>query len=185
MKKVVCFVLLLFLLTGCRSGSNAMDRAICLRQKLCDAQSCSFTARIVADYSDRLYEFTLGCKTDGRGNMAFSVLQPQSISGITGTLTAETGFLTFDDQLLAFPQLADGYISPVCAPFLLIATLRGGYIQSCVAEEGALRITLNDTFAQQALQLDVWLREEAPVYCEIAWDGKRILSVHVTDFVCV
>lgn len=185
MKKLRLLLILCFLLTGCRAEDDCLRQGIALREKLM-AQRCSFTAQITTDFGDKLYTFSMGCSTDQEGNVSFIVLAPESISGISGTLSASSGFLTFDDQALAFPLLADGEVSPVSAPWLLINTLRSGYLAAAGAEGESVRLTLNDSYEEDALQLDVWLDGDSfPKRAEILWQGRRVLSIHIENFTFV
>ena len=175
---------MLFLL-GCSSTDDHIQTGLALREKLTQ-RNCSFTSEIIADYGDRTYTFTMGCSADTNGNISFIVLAPESISSIAGKLTGSSGFLTFDDTALAFPLLADGEVSPVSAPWLLINTLRSGYMVSAGAENNGIRLTIHDSYAQDALQLDIWLdSNELPKYCEILWQGRRVLSLHIKEFAFV
>ena len=84
---------------------------------------------------------------------------------------------------MAFPLLAEGQVSPVSAPWLLMKTLRSGYLTSCGTEDGTLRLSIDDSYEDDALHLDIWLNEEElPKHGEILWQGRRILSVAVENF---
>ena len=162
-----------------------MDRALALRTKVL-AQGIRFDAVVTADYGSKTYTFTLGCQADAAGNLSFTVLEPKSLSGITGTLSAKGGKLTFDSEAIAFELLADGQISPVAAPWIFLQTLRCGYLATCCTEDGLLRVSMEDRFGQEELQLDVWLGEgDIPVQAEILFDGRRILTVQVENFTFV
>lgn len=185
MKRFVAIVMILFMLAGCKSQDDCLQRGMVLREKLL-TNSCSFTVDITADYGDKSYSFSMGCTADPEGNLKFIVLLPESISGIAGKLTNTSGFLTFDDTALAFPLLADGEVSPVSAPWLLISTLRGGYLSSAGMEGESLRLTIHDSYEEDALQLDIWLDEnDLPGRAEILWQGRRVLSMEVKDFTIV
>ncbi len=185
MKKLWLFAVLCFLCVGCSREDDCLQRGIALREKLM-TQRCSFTAQITADFGDKIYTFSMGCSTDEQDNITFIVLAPESISGIAGTLSASSGFLTFDDKALAFPLLADGEVSPVSAPWLLINTLRSGYLAAAGTEGEDIRLTLNDSYEEDALQLDVWLdADELPHRAEILWQGRRVLSIHIETFTFV
>ena len=159
-----------------------MDRCMELRKTLLDS-GCSFTAKVTADYGDKLSVFSMGCTADSDGNLKFTVLSPETIAGITGELNAMSGFLTFDDKALAFPLLADGEVSPVSAPWLLMNSLRGGYLYAAGQEGDVLRLTVRDSYAEDALQLDVWLDDrDHPSKAEILWQGRRVLSMEIGDF---
>lgn len=173
----------LLLLCGCGGKSDGMDRCLDLRSQLLGMECCSFDVRITADYSDAVHTFSMSCQGDSRGNLNFTVTEPESISGITGEFTAGEGKLTFDDIALQFPLLTDEQITPVSGPWIFLNTLLGGYITSCGEEGEFLRCTINDDYEDDALQLDIWLSEEnVPIRAEIAWDGRRIVTMEIANF---
>lgn len=172
-------MLCILILVGCK-GSEAMDEALALRAAILQAKGCSFTAEITADYGDMTYAFTMDCVADAQGNVSFTVTKPETIAGITGKLTADGGSVTFDDTALAIPMLTEDLITPVSAPWILMRTLRGGYITSCA--DG--RVTIDDSYADDALKLDITLNaDNKPSLAEIYWKNRRILTVEVTSFV--
>lgn len=174
-------VVALVLLTGC-SGNGALEKVMALRADLL-AADCSFHTVITADYGDAVHTFAMDCRFDTAGNLAFTVTEPKSIEGITGTVSREGGALTFDDNVLAFPLLADDQFSPVSGPWVLMQTLRGGYVTACGEEDGRIRATIRDTYEDDALQVDVWLDDSSlPAEGEILWDGRRVLAMKVENF---
>lgn len=186
MKRLLAAVICVIFLWGCGKSNSALDGAISFRQRLTSSQQCQFDCVITADYGEQLYTFSMNCAFDKNGAMKFSVQEPESIRGISGTVEAGKGKLTFDDQALSFSLLADGYISPVSAPWLFMKALRGGYIHSCGAAEEGYRISLNDSYEENPLQLEVWTDDEfVPNSCEMLWDGRKILSLDVRNFSCV
>lgn len=183
MKKLVALVLLALLLCGCAGKVGEMDRVLALRAKVLQGNSCSFEAVITADYGDEIQQFTLNCQFDERGSVSFEVRAPENIAGITGKIDAEGGKLTFDDQLLVFELLADGQLSPVSSPWVFMKALRGGYITACGRDGDYLLASINDSYDDDALQLDIWLDgENVPVRAEILWRGRRFLSMEVKNF---
>lgn len=184
MKRVLAISLVLILLTGCAKQTKELDRVLRLRTKLQKAESCSFSAKITADYGENIYTFALDCVVDGQGNMTFTVAQPETIEGITGTVDADGGKITFDDKVLAFQTIADDQITPVSAPWLAVKTLRGGYLTAAGSNDQQLFAVINDSYQEQALELEFWFDEaDLPKSCEILWLGTRILSLEVEDFV--
>ncbi len=182
MKRGVCLLVLLVLLTGCAGKQGELDRAMALRSKLL-SQGVAFDAKITADYGDRTYGFAMACEADTQGNLTFTVTEPEAISGIQGRISAAGGKLTFDGEALAFGLLADGQLAPVSAPWLLLNTLRGGYLTSCAVEGGNLRLAIDDSYADNALHLDIWLDEsDRPMRGEALWQGRRILTVAIQNF---
>lgn len=182
MKRFLWIICLLFFLSGCTNENDSLDRVLALRSKLL-SQAVEFDAVITADYSDKIYTFGVHCSADVRGQLTFNVSEPDTIAGITGTVSSNGGKLTFDDQALAFPTLADGQLSPVSAPWVLMNTLRSGYLTSAGLDGDNVRIAIDDSYADNALHLDIWLDgQDLPSRGEILWKGRRILSVEVKNF---
>lgn len=182
MKRIAGVLILTLLLTGCGKTEQLLDRAMGLRARLL-AGSCSFEAEITADYGDELLTFAVYCEGDNEGDLAFRITEPETIAGITGIMDREGGKLTFRDTALAFPLLADGQISPAGASWIFFYTLRGGYLTSVGMEEEMLRVTIDDSYEEDALTVDIWLNEEdIPVRAEILYDGRRILTLVIRNF---
>lgn len=179
-KRVISLFFVL-LLTGCRA-STELERGMALRSLLLKAEAVSFDARVTAEYEDRKGSFTLHCQFDNQGDMAFTVTEPESIAGIRGTVSQEGGRLLFEDNALFFELLTDKRISPVTAPWILMKTLRSGYITSVCTEGEQLRLTINDSYREDAQQLDIWCGEkDMPLRAEILSEGMRILTIEVKN----
>lgn len=174
---LVCIVL-----CACSDAGDALARPMALRAKLLQS-TCHFTAEITADYGDEMYTFSMDCTADAAGDHIFTVLAPEAIEGITGSITGEGGSLTFDGVALGFSLLADGQVTPVSAPWLLIKSLRAGFLRSAGEDGDGLRVSVNDSYADDALTLDVWLDgENLPIGAVIYYGGRSILSLRVKDF---
>lgn len=183
MKRLACLFAVVALLAGCGVQKGELDRAMKTRARLLAASGCCFDGVVCADFGENTYTFEVNYRADGQGNMTFRVDAPETISGIAGQLSAEKGQLTFEDQLLAFPMLADGQVTPVSAGWLLIHTLRGGYVQACGMDGDRLRISMKDSYQENALQLEIWLgADDLPVYGEILYKDRRFLSIKVNNF---
>ena len=181
MKRILAVCLSFFLLFGCGKGDTSLQQALHLRENLLQANGCTFDIEIAADYGNEVHRFSLSCTADREGNITFSVITPESISGITGRFSPLGGQLTFDNTVLGFPLLADGTVSPVSAPWILLNTLRSGYITSTSSETEGYRLTVNDSYGEDALQLDIWVKD-MPQYAEILWRGRRIMTLQVENF---
>lgn len=177
--KVLCVV---FILCGCKKANGPLDNAINLRNRILQSNGCSFSAEVTADYGEKLYAFSMNCICDKEGNLAFSVTKPETIAGITGKVSATGGALTFDDKVLAFQTIADGQITPVTAPWLMLKTLRGGYINGCTSENDGYWISVDDSYQEDALRLNILINNDVPVKGEIFWKGRRVMSVDVENF---
>jgi len=183
LKKLASLMIALVLLTGCTGKRAEMDRTMTLRADLLGSEGCSFTAHLTADYADEVHEFSLYCEGRNNGDLGFRVESPETLTGITGRFKGEEGALTFDDVALAFPLLADGQITPVSGPWIFLKTLLGGYLTACGQEDEFLHLTIDDSYADDALQMEIWLDEgNVPVRGEIIYDGRRILTMNIENF---
>lgn len=177
--RVISLCMLLFL-SGC-DASAQIERGMALRSALLRSDS-SFETRITADYGDKTFTYSMQCAFTDNGDMTFTVTAPETIAGITGSVTDDSGMLTFDDTALQFPLMADEQVSPVTAPWVMMKALRSGYLTSAGEDEGFLRLTINDTYEEDALQVDIWLNDQdLPVRAEMVYDGLRILSMDVEN----
>lgn len=176
---LLCASVFLF---GCKASNDCLDKAVSFRNKLLESNGCSFQSEITADYGERAYKFSMACTADKEGNVTFEVTEPESISGIRGKITSQGGAITFDDQILAFQSLADGQVTPVSAPWLLIKTLRSGYIRSCTDGDDGFEISIDDSYAENALRLIIDFEDDIPEECEVFWKGRRILTATIEEF---
>ena len=99
MKRIIPILLILVLLAGCAGARDTMDRAMALRSALL-AKGAEFDAAVTADYGDKTYSFGMHCRMEAQGKVTFSVTAPETIAGITGTVSASGGKLTFDGNAL-------------------------------------------------------------------------------------
>lgn len=143
-------------------------------------------ADIVADYGDTLYTFSVHSRFDDQGNMTFTVIAPESISGVTGKIEGEQGYLTFDGKAVAFPLLTDAQLTPASAPWIFMKSLRSGYIHSSASDGALTYVCIDDSFEEDAMQLELWLNQDhVPVQAEIIYKNCRILSLTITEFTYV
>ena len=176
---IFCVVILL---SGCKGSGDSLDRAVDLRNRILRANGCSFTATVTADYGEQIYVFKMDCEADREGNLTFSVKEPATIAGITGKISGTGGAITFDDKVLAFQTIADGLVTPVTAPWLIIKTLRSGYLKDTAETEQGIEISIDDSYAEESLQLRIRTVEDLPASGEIFWQGRRILTIVVENF---
>ena len=183
MKKLAALMLTLLVLPGCSKTKDMLDKAMTLRADLLACESCTFDATITADYGDEINTFGMQCVGDNDGNLTFTVTAPESIAGITGVISAGEGKLTFDNQGVAFPLLAEGQVTPVSGPWIFLKTLMGGYLTACNQEEDMIHLMVNDSYEEDALELEIWLDGEVrPVQAEIGYEGRRILTMEIENF---
>ena len=183
MKKLYGMILVVLFLCGCSGNNQEFDRAMRLRTSLLNAEGCNFETTITASFSDQTYTFSMNCRTDREGNIGFSVTNPEYIAGIGGTIGVEGGKLTFDDAVLAFALQTDGILSPVSAPWVLMQAMRSGYVRYCVQEDDLLRVTVDDSYQDDALTLDIWINSDGqPIQADIFENNRRILTMTIRNY---
>ena len=183
MKRLASLVLICFFFSGCSGAEKGLDTGMELRSKLLKAEKVSFHVDVSADHGDTMDLFSMECSADRNGTVSFTVTAPDSISGITGQIAGEQGTLTFENTALYFPLVAQGRLSPVTAPWILMKTLRSGYLRAAGMEDQQLRLTIDDSYEEDALQVDIWLDEQnLPQRAEVLCEGRLILSLVVRNF---
>ena len=182
MKRLALVLLSVMVLTGCGSQKASLNQAMELRAALMASQGCSFDAVMTADYGEQLQSFTVSCEADYQGNLNFVVKEPETLAGIGGKVSGEGGALTFDNQVLAFGLLAEGQVTPVSGPWLLVRTLLGGNVKSCTQEDGLLRISVDDGYQEDALHMEIWAEGHTPKFAEVVWQNRRILTMEIENF---
>ena len=183
MKRIICLLLVVMFLTGCSKENSAMEQAIGFRNSLLQATSVSFDAAITADFGNVLHSFRMNCQWDSSNEMRFIVLGPDTISGIAGTISQDSGKITFDDQALFFEIIADGVITPVSAPWVVMSAMKSGYIKGAGVQNNGYIIQLDDSYNENALRVNLEMNSDfVPEFAEIFYDGRRVVSTYFENF---
>lgn len=183
MKRIIAIFVFALFLVGCSNNNSKLDKALSLRTRIASAETCSFLASVTAEYDDQLYAFDMQCKSDNNNELYFEILKPDTIAGITGKIALSNGELTFDNEVLAFEWMIDNRLSPVAAPWFMLHVLKSGYIIGCGAEENGAYIQLEDTYGNEKVLIDLYTDQfNNPIRADILWNGKRGLSVVVSEF---
>lgn len=182
MRRLSGIVLLLCFFNGC-TLQKEIDHALAFRSQLMKSEGCTFQCSVVADYGTDVYNFLMECTLNTDGTLNFQMIEPETIRGITGILSDKRGKITFRNQAAAFPDMADGQVIPVYTPWILLTTLRSGYIRAGGMDEEAYHVMIDDSYKENAIHTEIWLdSENCPIRGEIFWDGKRILAAEFSQF---
>ena len=176
------FPLFLVFFLGCSGPDPAMEAALALRSRCLASEQVSLRAEVRADYITTVEEFSLACDLDREGTMAFQVLEPEEIADIRGTVRGTEGSVEFDETVLAFALLAEGRLSPLSAPWVLMKAIRSGCINAAGTEGDGVHVIIDDSYADNALTVDLWLEEGRVTEAEIAWEGRLCVTMTVEDF---
>ena len=174
--------LFLVFLLGCSGPDPAMEAALDLRSRCLASPAIRFRAEIRADYITGFEEFTLDCETSPDGAVSFRVVRPEEIADIFGTVRRDEGPVEFDGAVLAYPLMAQGRLSPLSGPWVVLKAIRSGCIIAAGQEGELTRVTIDDSYADNALTVDVWLEEGQVIQAEVAWEGLRCLVMTFDDF---
>ena len=181
--RLLIIVFLSFVLTGCQIQDKGIDPAMNLRSSLLEAEECSFQNTVTADYGTEVYTFQMDVQWKNTNTMQFTITDPETVKGITGSFSEEAASLVFDSTVLAFPALSEGELTPVSAPWLFLKALRSGYISGYAEESDGTRIYIDDSFEDMPLNFEVLLNDSGiPVFVEYIWQERRILSADIREF---
>jgi len=181
-RKSTVIFLLMSLLSGCGKQERATEKALAFRTNLMQSQGCSYIADIMADYGERVYEFTVQVEST-LDETKILVLSPDEISDISATITEHETCIEFDDAELDFGKMANGYISPVSAPWLLARCWIGEYISSSGADGEMEKVTYLKGYDEEELTVNTWLNAEGiPIQAEILFENRRCLAIAIRDF---
>lgn len=183
MRVLIAIILSVTCLFGCASSDGGVSNALHLREQMSKGCGYTFAAAVTADYGDRLYSFTMDCTAKPDGTVEFVIAEPESISGIKGSVSQSGGKLWFEDTVLLFESLTSNQITPAIGPYLMVKAIQGGYIRSSFDKENLSEIKIDDSFRSEAYQVILTLDDNSlPTLCEIFSDNRRILMISVKNF---
>lgn len=171
-------------LSGCAAKKEdaALQQALDFRQEML-AGECAFTAQLTADFEDYVCAFCVSCVHAPQGATELTILSPQALSGLHAHTDASGAKLVFDDTEAAFGTLTARGLSPMAAPQLLAQAWESGYIAYAGMEGERLRVSVLLGYGEEALGIDTWFQNGAPVYAELA-DGERtVIQAEISDLI--
>lgn len=197
MRKRLCalMMILCLLLTGCSSGENdgnnsADELALSIRTEYLAMTACSTTIDMVADYGQRVYEYTLAVSWQKDGETVLTVLEPEYIAGITARIENKTGYLEYEGVSVETGALTAEGLSPVEAIPAILDNIFSGYIAECdfemVGETKQLWFLCRDPENSPGVGTEAafWFDAESHMLCsaEILSDGYTVVRCKFFDF---
>ena len=67
-------------------------------------------------------------------------------------------------------------------PWVLMKAIRSGCIIAAGTEGEGVHVIIDDSYADNALTVDLWLEKGKVTEAEIAWEGRRCVTMTVGDF---
>ena len=182
MRRIAAAVFLCLLLCGCAKTENAVHQAVEFRAALVQAGGCRYKAEICADFGGTVENFAVRCDSMADGTTELTIEKPESLSGITATVTDKGGKITYDGMAVDFGLLADGSLAPAAAPSLLISCWSSEYITCGGNEDGRYRASYEKGFDEAVLKIDTWFENHLPIYAEVCYNNTGILRLTITEF---
>lgn len=170
------------LLFGCAGEENVLEPAIGFRAAVLQAGGCSFRAKIEADYGDRIERFAVDCDFSADGTARLTLTEPETLAGITASVTERGGRITYDGMSAEFGLLANGNVIPAAAPALTALCWSGEYISAAGWDEALYRVTYEKDFDEKRLQIDTFFKNDLPILAEVCYNNQRILKLEISDF---
>ena len=185
MKRFILYLLpLALLLTAC-GGEAGVDRVTEVQTLYADLQGYAAEVKVDMAREDETLHYTLSLTKDGDA-LSARVLAPDALKGVTAHVDGETLTLEYDGAVLDAGTLNPKLSALSCVP-LLLNSFPESYItaQSIerFGEQDALRVCFETDCGGEKLACVVYFSAvNAPLYAEIAENGKIILFAEFTDF---
>lgn len=176
--KIAVPMLMILLLCGCGTRSEITEVPVQFRMGLREAGGCTYTVALTADYGDYVREFTLDCDCTMDGS-SFTVIEPDSVAGITATVSNEQAQVSYRDTILAVESFSTRAVSPMAVPFLLTKAWSEGYI-SAVGEPEQVEYLLG--FGTDELVVSTVFDENIPAECEVSDGTSTLITCQITEF---
>ena len=159
-----------------------MIPAITFRANLVESGGCRFTAAITVDYGQRVQCFRLTCDADGEGTAKITLLEPETVAGVTATVSDGGGRITYDGMALDFGLLADGQLIPAAVPSMLATCWMKEYISDAGQDETGYRVRYRKKIEEKELYLDTFFENGIPISAEVCYNNHGILKIEISDF---
>lgn len=182
MRRFFAVLTLCALLFGCAGEKDVLEPSIAFRAALLQAGGCSFRAKIEADFGSQIERFAADCDFSTDGTALLTLTEPETLAGLTATVTERGGKITYDGMSVDFGLLANGNVNPAAAPALTALSWSGEYISAAGWEEELYRVTYEKDFAQKRLQIDTYFKNDLPILAEVCYNNQRILKLEISDF---
>lgn len=182
--KITALLLGVVLLTGCTSEQSTAEQQVQEMRSLYQSmESLTASGEITADYSDRVYTYTVDIEGDETSG-SMTVTSPENISGTVIQWTDDQLSINVDAVSLETGELSESGFSPADAVPAILKACKGGMLlgYSLEEEEGTqlLWVEFQNTETESstiscAFDPDTYLLRRA----EIAEDGRTIITLEL------
>jgi len=135
---VVCAQMIILCLVLCACGqtadTGADELALEIRGQYIAMTTCAGQMELIADYGERVYEYTMDFFYEKDGELVLTIIEPESIAGITARVSDGGTTLEFDGTRLETGSLSGDGLSPIDGLPTLFTYAREGCIAECGVE---------------------------------------------------
>lgn len=185
MRKLLGYLLpLILLLTAC-GGDAGTDRVTEAQTLYANLQGYAAEVKVDIPRETETLRYTLSLTKDGDA-LSVRVLAPDTLKGVTAHIDGDALALEYDGAVLDAGTLNPRVSALSCVP-LLLRSFPESYVsaqsEERFGEQDALRVCFETDCDGEKLACVVYFSQQnAPLYAEIAENGKIILFAEFTDF---
>ena len=176
MKRTILFALMIpLLLTGCGARRDA-ENWKAFAETVETAERISFHAEITAHWEDSSASFGADVARAG-GETHITLTAPETVSGIVVRAKDGETAVEFDGVILSLDAGRSETLSPCGAPQRMLAALTQGTMEYCASSSAAFA-------GPDGESATLWRDETGALTgAEITRDGRKILTLEITDWV--
>jgi outer membrane lipoprotein-sorting protein len=184
-------IILLLALSACSSKTASEDQlALQIRNQYLEMQSCEGTVKMLSDYGQRVYEYTVAFSWKKDDDMVLTLEKPDELAGVTARIVQGETMLEYDGARLETGPLSPEGMSPVDAIPATLDYMMKGYIAECgweaLDELPCLRIQFRNPkeTAGEGAEAVLWLDKETGVLVrsELISKGATVVQCQFTHF---
>jgi len=189
---ISCVLMMTLLLAGCAGGGKDDPRqaASVIRGEYLSMTGWSATAKLTADYGERVFSFTVDGRWEREGETVLTVIEPDLLAGITARIEDGEGYLEYDGAGLSIGLLDRDGLTPIALLPVLMKHVTEGYMAQCdwegEGENRLLRVLCRDPELgeQEGTEYVLWFdpATHALLRAEVSVAGTTRLTALLTDF---
>lgn len=193
-KLMSCVLMMTLLLAGCKAGGggdeSAENLAARIRAEYLALSGWSSTVDLTAEYSEKVFEFTVDVRWEREGETVLTVTAPDLIAGITARIAEGETVLEYDGAGISLGLLDGGGLTPVTAVPALMDAILTGYMAECgcTGGEGSRQLTVvcrdPSLSPQEGTEYTLYFDVDthALLGAEASVGGVTVLTARFSDF---
>ena len=186
MKRITtpALMIMALLLSGCAKNDVIEKNFEDERLKWSQSQSLSFTADIVTELDDTVFECTLLCSREGE-DIVLEVQKPENIAGIKAKLKDSSAQIEYDGIILAVENASIGEISPISGAAKIMRALTKSPLAQIWTEKYQEReLIVTEVYISESEYARLWFLKEnfSLIHAELVSGGRSVVKCNITSF---